>query len=182
MIKKLLKRVVNILNGNDIETLKKNGLKVGSKFQMLRGCIIDPSHCWLIEIGNNVTFAPNVHILAHDASTKKHLGYTKIANVKIKDNVFIGTSCTILPGVTIGENSIIAAGSVVTRNVQNNSVYGGSPAKFIISLDEYIDGQRSKMYTENTFDKSFTVNGKITTNKKIEMFKKLDKYGNGFVI
>lgn len=43
---------------------------MGDNFHAQEGVIIDPGHCWLIEIGNNVTLAPRVHILAHDASTK----------------------------------------------------------------------------------------------------------------
>lgn len=70
------------------EKLISMGMKVGENFKRLNGVILDPSHCWLIEIGNNVTMAPNVHILCHDASTKQHLGYTKIGRVTIGDNVF----------------------------------------------------------------------------------------------
>ena len=69
----------------------REGLKVRKNFNAQSGCIIDNSHCWLIEIGNNVTLAPRVHILVHDASTKFALGYTKIEN-----NIFIGASTTIL--------------------------------------------------------------------------------------
>ncbi len=58
---------------SQLEELKKNGLKVGENFDMQGGCIIDSSHCWHIQIGNNVTLAPRVHILAHDASTKNSL-------------------------------------------------------------------------------------------------------------
>jgi len=58
MIKKMIKKIFNKLNGSDIETLINDGLIVGKNFNMLKGSIIDPSHCWLITIGNNVTFAP----------------------------------------------------------------------------------------------------------------------------
>ena len=60
------------------ERLIKMGMKVGKNFGRLNGVILDPSHCWLIEIGDNVTMAPRVHVLCHDASTKQFLGYTKI--------------------------------------------------------------------------------------------------------
>ena len=60
----------------NISKFKARGLRVGSNFNMLGGCIIDHSHCCLITIGDNVTFAPRVHVLAHDASTKHALGYT----------------------------------------------------------------------------------------------------------
>ena len=80
--------------------LKELGLQVGDNFQMMQGCIIDDAHCWMISIGNNVTLAPNVHILAHDASTKLGIGYTRVAGVTIGNNVFIGAGSIILPGVT----------------------------------------------------------------------------------
>ena len=66
------------------------GMKVGKDFNRLAGVILDPSHCWLIDIGDNVTIAPRVHVLCHDASTKGFLGYTKIGRVNIGSNVFIG--------------------------------------------------------------------------------------------
>ncbi len=50
---------------------------MGDNFHAQEGVIIDPGHCWFIEIGNNVTLAPRVHILAHDASTKKYFGIYK---------------------------------------------------------------------------------------------------------
>ena len=99
----------------NLNKYKARGLKVGSNFNMLGGCIIDHSHCWLIRIGDNVTFAPRVHVLAHDASTKRVLGYTRIALTSIGNDVFVGASSTIMPGVTVGDGAVVGAGSVVTR-------------------------------------------------------------------
>ena len=90
-----------------LQILQENGLILGNNCNIMDGCIIDPGHCWLIEIGNNVTLAPRVHILAHDASTKRELGYTIIGKVKIGDNVFIGAGSVILPNVKIGNNVVI---------------------------------------------------------------------------
>lgn len=56
------------------------------------------------------------------------------APVVIEDNVFIGARSIILKGVTIGENSIVGAGSVVTRSIPSNQIWGGNPAKFIRNL------------------------------------------------
>ena len=108
-----------------------NGLKIGNNCHIMGGCIIDPGHCWLIEIGDNVTLAPRVHILAHDASTKRELGYTRIGGVKIGNNVFIGAGSIILPGVFIGNNVIIGAGSIVCKDIPDNSIAIGSPSKVI---------------------------------------------------
>ena len=57
--------------------------------------------------------------------------HRKCAPVVIENNVFIGAHCIILKGVSIGENSIIGAGSVVTKNVPANQIWAGNPAKFI---------------------------------------------------
>jgi maltose O-acetyltransferase len=74
-----VRSLINKLRGvTDVPSLMKKGLSVGENVFTNFGCIIDESFCWLISIGNNVTLAPNVHILAHDASTKKALGYTKM--------------------------------------------------------------------------------------------------------
>ena len=131
--------VINKIRGvTDISTCIKHGLTVGEKVFINYGCYIDSDFCWLITIGNNVTLAPRVHILAHDASTKRKLGYTKIGKVTIGDNAFIGADTIILPGVTIGNKVVIGAGSVVTKDIPTNSVAVGNPAKVICSYDEYM--------------------------------------------
>ena len=104
----LLRNIIRLFRGEvSTNKLVKKGLIVGDNFSRQGNCIIDPPHCWLIEIGNNVTLASGVYILAHDASTKKILGYAKIGNVKIGDNVFIGAKSIILPNVNIGNNTLI---------------------------------------------------------------------------
>ena len=135
----LLKEIVYRIRGEyTTEKLIKMGMKVGNNFKRLNGVILDPSHCWLIEIGNNVTMAPRVHILCHDASTKVHLNYTKIGKVKIGDNVFIGAESVIMPNVIIGDNVIIGANSTVTRDIPTNVVVTGTPARVICTLEEYL--------------------------------------------
>jgi len=59
--------------------------------------------------------------------------------ITVGDNVFIGTRSIIMPGVHIGNNVIIAAGSVVSKDLPDNGVYGGVPAKFIKPMDEYFE-------------------------------------------
>ena len=156
--------------------LKKRGLVVGKNFSRQRGCIIDPHHCWLIEIGDNVTFAPNVHILAHDASTKKVLGYTKIGKVIIKNNVFVGAGTIILPNVIIGNNCIIGAGSVVTHSIEDNTVVVGNPAKFFCDLENFKNKQMKLLKTSIIFDENYTYKN-ITKEKKKEMSKNIKKIG-----
>lgn len=155
------------------EVLIKKGLKVGDNFNRQRNCTIDPPHCWLISIGNNVTFAPGVHILAHDASTKNGLGYTKIGKVEIGNDVFIGAESMVLPNVKIGDNCIIGAKSVVTKDIPSGSIVAGNPAKVIMKTSEYYEKNRKLMKKSNVYDESYYINS-ITQDKKNEMIESLE--------
>lgn len=163
-----------------LEDYIKLGMKVGENCDIQPGLIVDYSHCWLIEIGNNVTIAPHVYLLAHDASTKRHLNYTKIGNVIIKDKVFIGARAIVMPGVTIGENSIIAAGSVVTKSIPSNEVHGGNPARFIMTVEDYISKQKQIMNTAILYDENCHIH-KISDTNKMQMKEELKK-NKGYVI
>ena len=87
---RFLRKVLGIDDRSRLQRSIDNGLKIGKDHNIQEECIIDVSHAFLIEIGDSVTLAPRVHILAHDASTKRILGYTRIAPVSIGSNVFIG--------------------------------------------------------------------------------------------
>lgn len=179
-MKNFIKRILQSLRGEvSTERLIKMGLKVGRNFNRQAGCIIDYSHCWLITIGNDVTFAPRVHILAHDASTKKILGYTKIGKVNIEDNVFIGANSTILPSVSIGKGAIIGANSVVVKDIPSNAVAAGNLAKVICSVEEYRNRMQKLMREDNVFDEKWIV-GNINNESKNAMNEILNK-GIGFI-
>ena len=144
------------------------GLKVGDGFNRLNGVILDPAHCWLIDIGKNVTLAPRVHILCHDASTKQYLGYTKIGRVKIGNSVFIGAGTVVLPGVTIGDNVIIGANSTITHDIPSNSVVAGSPAKKICSLEEYLNKERERMKNSVCYGEEYTLRRNVSMEKRMQ--------------
>lgn len=163
-----------------VSHLIKDGCRIGKNFHAQQGTIIDPGHCWLIDIGDNVTLAPNVHILAHDASTKKFLGYTKIARVFIGNNVFIGAGTIILPGVHIGDNVVIGAGSIVTHDISSNSMAIGSPAKKICTLEEYVAKERKCMESAPVYSEEWII-GRITNGQKEEMRKQLENR-KGYII
>lgn len=162
------------------ELLIRNGLKVGRNFKRLHNCIIDYSHCWLIKIGDNVTFAPRVHVLAHDASTKNILGYTKIGLVEIGDNVFVGAGTIILPNVKIGDNCIIGSGSIVTKDIPSNYVAVGNPAKIICTISEYIDKNKEEMKSRPIYNKEWTLSNHISDEDKKVMIESL-RDGVGYI-
>ena len=154
---RILRILLSRLRGEqNIDKLKKRGLKIGKNCK-LGSCTIDPSHCFHITIGDNVTFGPHVHVLAHDASTHVFLGVTRVANVSIGSNVFIGAYSIVMPGVSIGDNVVIGAGSIVTCDIPSNSVAVGSPARVVKTLNEYLDSKRAEMKEGNTFDDAYTL-------------------------
>jgi len=149
---KFIRRILSALRGEQyLPKFINRGLKVGKNFKMMGGVIIDPMHCYHISIGDNVTLAPRVHVLAHDTSTYMFLRKTRAANIHIGNNVFVGASAIVLPGVTIGDNVIIGAGSVVTKDIPSNSVAAGNPAKIICPLDKYLEKEKAKMSDHNCF-------------------------------
>ena len=78
------------------------------------------------------------------AARSKYPKFDCFGKVVIGDYVYVGTNSLIMPGVTIGSNVLIAAGSVVTKSVPSNVVVGGNPAKILCSIDEYIE--RNQIY------------------------------------
>ncbi len=102
----------------------------------------------LIRVGNHVTIAQRVICLTHDGGVwvfrEKHPDIDLIAPITIGNNVFIGNSAIILPGVTIGDNCVIAAGAVVTRDVPSGHVVAGVPARCIKTVEEYWESIQRK--------------------------------------
>lgn len=98
--------------------------------------ITDPEY---VLIGNNVRLS-NCTVLGHDASVvmlNRAFGTNldRVGKVVLNDNVFVGHGAIILPGVTVGPNAIVAAGAVVSKDVPENSVVAGVPARVIGDVD-----------------------------------------------
>lgn len=134
------------MSREEVDTYIKKGMKVG------KGCdFVSPgpnfgSEPYLIEIGDNTTVSFDVAFVTHDAGTRVFRNLAKndkekqtviYGKIVIGNNCFIGCRSTILPGVTVGDNVIIGAGSVVNRDIPSNSVAAGVPCKVICTLDEY---------------------------------------------
>lgn len=163
-----------------IEKLKKKGLVIGKNSSVLGGVDFDESHCWHVVIGDDVTLAPNVKILAHDASTKRHLGYTRIGKVQIGNRVFIGAASIILPGITIGDDVIIGAGSVVTHDVPSGTVVAGNPARIVGPLTAFLEKRRGEMARVPCFGGEYTIRQHVSDQMKAEMNAKMTN-GCGYV-
>ena len=160
------------------ETMKycyDHGFTSGKNFQYNSGYPIDANWPWLISVGDDVTLASNVRILAHDASTAKTGVRTKVGIVRIGNNVFIGADSIVLCNTRIGDNVIIGAGSVVTHDIPSNSVYAGNPAKFICTFEEYQKKHRENQETHPIFrEHTWQEWPNVSAEEKAEMRRKLE--------
>ena len=174
-LRDVVKHIVMKLNREvPTEDLVRRGLKVGADFNRQQGVFIDPTHCFLIEIGDDVTMSIRVTVMAHDASTKKLTGYTRIGRVRIGNHVFVGANATILPGVTIGDGAVVGAGSVVTHDVPAGAVVAGVPARVISDTDTLNTKTRIAMQSAGVFDKTYRMGGGLDEKKKAELLAATD--------
>jgi maltose O-acetyltransferase len=130
------------------ERLRARGLTLGRDVYLGHGTVIDSGFLRLISIGDETTLSAGVRVLAHDASMKRRLGWTRVAPVFIGRRVYVGAGAIVLPGVSIGDDAIVGAGSVVTRDVAPGTVVAGNPAREISSTAEHIDRHRARMVSD----------------------------------
>lgn len=129
----------------------KYAKKVGVNFDSdvhVYGKILWGSEPWLITLGKNVHITDGVKFLTHDGSVlvyqKKYPDLEVSKPIVVGNDVFIGNDVLILPGVKIGNNVIIGAGAVVTKNIPDNSVAVGCPARVIKSSFDFLEKLKSE--------------------------------------
>lgn len=143
-------RLYTIRNGKSrVEYIKKKKIyaAIGDNCSIQKRKV--PLYANLIRIGNNVHIASNVSFLTHDVIHLVLSNYAggvqeRVGCIEIGDNVFVGSGTHILYDTKIGNNVIIGTCSVVTKDIPDNCIVAGVPAKIIGHFDEYI-----KKMTEN---------------------------------
>lgn len=172
-----LKRLIRgeLSNEEKMEALRKEGVHMGSDCDIYSTASFG-SEPYLITLGNHVRVNHNVTFVTHDGGVwvlREYLNSVDSKNIDlfgkivVGNNVHIGTNAIIMPGVTIGNNCIIGCGAIVTKNIPDNSVAVGVPARVIESIDEYVSKH------EKEFD--FTVRKKNFKGKEKKKYL-TDKY------
>lgn len=129
---------------NPLSYAKKVGVEIGENSR-LSGSPNWGSEPWLIKIGNHTLVSFDVIFITHDAGTwcfrnqERYKHTVKFGKIVVGDNCFIGARSTILPGVTIGNDCIVAAGAVVTKDIPSGEVWGGVPAHYLMTTHEYAE-------------------------------------------
>ena len=182
LLHKLSFRIRQIIYQRKLNSCIANGLKLGNNVTIMPGAFIDPRYSYLISIGDNCSLSNGVVIVAHDAATFKFTnGYTRLGKVDIKENCYIGTNAIILPGVTIGPNVLIAAGSVVNKSIPPNSCVAGVPARIYSKFDEFISHHTEMINSRPSFDyKEFNSPNNEFKKRIIEMLEEDAIYVKGF--
>jgi len=176
---KTVNRFYQFKKNRYMQRLQKNGLHIGENVTIVSEFFFDPSHCYLIHIGDNSVICPNVRLIAHDASSKPIIGYTKLGKIEIQDRCFIGDSAIVLPNVTIGHGSIVGAGSVVTKDIPPESIAVGNPAKVISNISDYGRKLEKKTAGKKLFGKDYFIEN-LNDEKRKELVNEAGE-GIGFI-
>lgn len=160
------------------------GLVLGKNVTIAPSAYIDSGYPYLISIGDNCSIASEVRLLAHDATTFKFTGgYTRLGRIEIRDNCFIGERAIILPGVTIGPNVLVAAGSLVNRDIPPNSCVAGVPARVYAKFDAFIKWHKKQLGERDIFEYS-DLHLKMDEQLRKKVWESLqdgDSYVRGYV-
>ena len=165
-----------------IRDLVARGLVLGKNVTIEYTAHIDDDFPYLIRIGDNCSISNHVRLLAHDGTTFKFTaGHTRLGRVELKDNCFIGERCIILPGVTIGPSVLVAAGSVVNRDIPPNSCVAGVPARVYARFDDLIERHEQQIGERKVFMFSDLSEDEHTRERIWEAVQDGDAYLRGYV-
>lgn len=136
-------------NNQRIDILReKEGIKIGQGCEIYRNVSFG-SEPYLINIGNNVRITDGVRFITHDGGVWVLRNSFDLKDgdlfgeINVGDNVHIGMGAIIMPGVHIGDNCVIGAGAIVTKDVPNNSIAVGIPARVLESIEQYYDKHKN---------------------------------------
>lgn len=176
MLKKLYNKYKMIVSSptERANLLKAQGVDLGERCEVFPNVSFG-TEPYLVHIGNHVRITAGVKFITHDGGVwvlreiLKNPDIDLFGRINIGDNVMIGVGATIMPGVTIGNNCIVASEAVVTKDVPDNSIVGGVPARVIESISNY------EIKNKNRF---FMTKGMSGRQKREYILKHIDEVQN----
>ncbi len=166
--RKLYLSIILHFRGND-HYARAIGVKVG------KGCLISTtkfsSEPYLIEIGNYCRIATNVAFFTHGglwSQRKKHKDLEHFGKILVGNYTYIGEDSKIMPGVEIGSDVIVGAGSIVTRSVPDGKIVAGNPARIVGETISFVE--RTKMLSLPTYGLSYSKKRKYLLSLSPEKF------------
>ena len=153
--------ILSALHKIRLSRYKKRGLQIADDCA-LYGMPFFGSEPYLISIGSQVAISGKVVFITHEGGTwllrnrPEYRGVRKFGRITVHDNCFIGYGVIIMPGVTIGPNSIVGAGSVVTKDIPPDTIAAGVPAREICGVEPYFEKLKAKnlRYDEDNYGRS----------------------------
>jgi len=169
------------------ELFRKQGAKVGVNTRIsIRSIGSEP---YLISIGDHCSISSGVHLITHDGGgwvfTNEIPNMQRFGKIEILENCYIGINSIILPNVTIGPNSIVGAGSVVTKSVPPNTVVAGVPARPIKNIANYREkllknweeqkpaGYMADLEKDHSYEAAYINEKKIQQENKVKLRRHL---------
>ncbi len=148
--------MANTSYARKLKYLRKKGTTIGDKTRLNCSVAAFGTEPYLVTVGYDCLIAYGVNFVTHDGGVKvlSDLGYFQgermdmIEPIRVGNNVYIGSGAYIMPGVTIGDNCVIGAAAVVTKDIPSNSVAVGIPARVVKTIDEYYENavKRGRLY------------------------------------
>lgn len=181
-VKRLGQRSIDRLRGEpNVERLVAQGLELGIGTHICRPIFLDRGRPWLITIEDYATIGPYVIVITHDAMLHNYTAQTRIGRVIIGTRAMVGAGAILLPGTTIGEDSVVAAGSVVRGEIPPGSLVAGNPPK-VSSIKGTVAWHRLQAKNAPTWPlEGWSLYAGITDARKREQREMLAGGASGFV-
>jgi acetyltransferase-like isoleucine patch superfamily enzyme len=159
MIGRIIKRLkfdIAMVKGKAIDYYKNEGVTIGKNCEII-GKVSFGSEPYLVSLGENVKITDNVRFITHDGGmhvlrnlySETFSKADLFGKIVVGSNVFLGNCVIVLPGVSIGDNVVIGAGAIVTKDIPSNSVAAGVPCKVIRTIEKYyVKAQSNCLFTK----------------------------------
>jgi acetyltransferase-like isoleucine patch superfamily enzyme len=182
VLERLRRRVIDRIRGEpNIERMVAQGLQLGEGTHIAHPIYLDRLHPWLITIDDYATLAPYVALITHDASLNQHTGQTRLGRVIVGKRVHVGVGAVLLPGTSIGDDSVVGAGAVVHGEIPPGSLVVGNPAQ-ISAIKPVAAWHRASAARAPTWpDQGWTIFSGITQERKQTQREALAPGASGYV-